>query len=78
MELCSIRDNQRAQLSQLNAREVAAMIKVLYLFNCVSLFFAFKASAVPPAQLKRQIESSVDALNLKDSDYLREAGIQIC
>ena len=32
MELCSIRDNQRAQLSQLIAREVAAMIKVCYLF----------------------------------------------
>ncbi|CAK5111404.1 unnamed protein product [Meloidogyne enterolobii] len=62
MELCSIRDNQRAQLSQLNAREVAAMIK---------------ASAVPPTNLKRQIESSVQALNLKESEYLKEAGIQI-
>ncbi|KAL7080126.1 hypothetical protein ACQ4LE_000403 [Meloidogyne hapla] len=62
MELCSIRDNQRAQLSQLNAREVAAMIK---------------ASAVPPSNLKRQIESSVNALNLKESEYLKEAGIQI-
>uniref|UniRef100_A0A1I8BDY6 Piwi domain-containing protein n=1 Tax=Meloidogyne hapla TaxID=6305 RepID=A0A1I8BDY6_MELHA len=57
MELCSIRDNQRAQLSQLNAREVAAMIKV-FLFECTYRIIVIKASAVPPSNLKRQIESS--------------------
>jgi hypothetical protein len=43
----------------------------------ILIIFRFKASAVSPTQLKRQIESSVDALNLKESEYLREAGIQI-
>ncbi|KAL3119144.1 hypothetical protein niasHT_003927 [Heterodera trifolii] len=62
MELCCLRDNQRAQLNQLSQREVADMIK---------------ASAVPPERLKRQIECSVDALNLHGSEYLKSACISI-
>uniref|UniRef100_A0A914GQJ6 Uncharacterized protein n=1 Tax=Globodera rostochiensis TaxID=31243 RepID=A0A914GQJ6_GLORO len=62
MELCKLRDNQRAQLNQLSQREVADMIK---------------ASAVPPERLKRQIECSVAALNLHGSKYLETAGINI-
>lgn len=45
MELCKLRDNQRAQLSQLSQREVAAMIKVLFYenFNCLAkiIFYFF-------------------------------------
>ncbi|KAI1729818.1 piwi domain-containing protein [Ditylenchus destructor] len=62
LEVCFVKDFQRAQITQLNAREVAAMIR---------------ACAVPPPILKRQTERNVEALELHTSRYLSTAGIKI-
>ncbi|KAI1717288.1 piwi domain-containing protein [Ditylenchus destructor] len=62
LEVCYVKDFQRAQLNQLNSREVATMIR---------------ACAVPPPILKRQTEKNVEALELHTSQYLSSAGIKI-
>uniref|UniRef100_A0A915DZM3 Transposase n=1 Tax=Ditylenchus dipsaci TaxID=166011 RepID=A0A915DZM3_9BILA len=60
--ICFIKDCQRANLNQLNQREVANMIR---------------ACAVPPSTLKNQIERNFGALHLKDSPYLEAADMKI-
>uniref|UniRef100_A0A915DJZ7 Uncharacterized protein n=1 Tax=Ditylenchus dipsaci TaxID=166011 RepID=A0A915DJZ7_9BILA len=62
LELCYVKDNQRANLNQLNQREVANMIR---------------ACAVVPSILKNQIERNFGALHLQESPYLQAANMKV-
>lgn len=62
MELCFLCDNQRIKTNQQTSKMTQAMIK-----KC----------AVAPSILKQQVHNTYKALNLQQSDYLKNASIQV-